>query len=156
MKLNIGINEAHRTEVASVLKVLLASEFLLSLKTKGAHWNVVGIDFADKHELFESQYKALSVIIDEVAERIRQLGFESPASMGEFLELAILKETKGALLKSTIFIEELLNDHEEIIRFLRANIAMAEENKDDGTVDFIIALIQQHEKTAWFLRSHLL
>ncbi len=155
MKPNIGINEEQRTAVVGVLKVLLANEYLLSLKTKGAHWNVVGTDFADKHQLFEAQYDGLSTTIDDVAERIRQLGFESPASMLEFLELTTLKETKGARFKSSIFIEELLNDHEAIIRFLRINIELAEQNNDDGTADFFIATIQEHEKTAWFLRSHL-
>lgn len=155
MKPNIGINDEQRIAVAEVLKVLLANEYVLSVKTKGAHWNVVGIDFADKHELFESQYVQLNEVIDDVAERIRQLGFTPPASMEEFLALTTLNETKAAKFKSPIFIEELLNDHEAIIRFLRINIELAEKNNDDGTADFIIALIQIHEKISWFLRSHL-
>ncbi len=155
-QLDIGIKEESRRNVAEVLKTLLANEFTLSLKTKGAHWNVVGADFVDKHQLFESQYEELSVIIDDVAERIRQLGFATPVSMAEFSSLTTLKEKNGELIKSLKLIECLLEDHEEIIRFLRKSIDVAERNGDDGTADFFIATMQQHEKTAWFLRSHLI
>jgi starvation-inducible DNA-binding protein len=50
----------------------------------------------------------------------------------------------------------LLIDHETIIFFLRENInLLANEYGDLGTSDFITGLLQEHEKTAWILRSHL-
>ncbi len=45
----IGITEQHRQEVAIVLSILLADEFVLYTKTRNAHWNVEGIDFHDKY-----------------------------------------------------------------------------------------------------------
>ncbi len=41
MKSNIGIEEKNRKAVVEHLKTLLANEFVLNLKTRNAHWNVI-------------------------------------------------------------------------------------------------------------------
>ncbi|WP_010182046.1 Dps family protein [Aquimarina agarilytica] len=156
METNIGISEKNRKAVVEKLEIILADEFVLNLKTRNAHWNVVGIDFADKHALFEAQYNQLAAIIDEVAERIRILGFKAPASISEFSKLTTLTEFEGGERDSTSFIKELTNDHEKIIKFLRSLIIpFADDYKDLGTSDYITGLIQIHEKIAWFLKAHL-
>ena len=54
------------------------------------------------------------------------------------------------------FIKELLEDHEHIIFKLRKLIgAFASQYHDEGTSDFITGLMEEHEKMAWMLRSHL-
>jgi starvation-inducible DNA-binding protein len=50
----------------------------------------------------------------------------------------------------------LLSDHESIIIHLRENIEkFAKEYRDLGTSDFITGLMEEHEKIAWYIRSHL-
>jgi starvation-inducible DNA-binding protein len=52
--------------------------------------------------------------------------------------------------------QQLLSDHESIIITLRENIhPFATDFKDMGTSDFITGLMENHEKMAWFLRSHI-
>ena len=54
------------------------------------------------------------------------------------------------------FIRELVEDHESIIEFIRGNInPFANDYHDLGTSDFITGLMEDHEKMAWMLRSHL-
>ena len=55
METAIGIREENRTEIGYTLSKLLADEFVLYTKTRNAHWNVEGIDFANKHKFFEEQ-----------------------------------------------------------------------------------------------------
>ncbi|OSY87600.1 Dps family ferritin [Tenacibaculum holothuriorum] len=156
MKTNIGISEENRQAVANELAKLLADEYLLYTKTRNAHWNVEGADFYDKHKLFESQYEQLDEIIDNIAERIRSLGHYAPATLKEFLSLTHLTEREQNDNSAKGYIKELLQDHETIAIKLRENInPFAETYKDSGTSDFITALLEEHEKTAWFLRSHL-
>ena len=94
--------------------------------------------------------------MDNVAERIRQLGHYAPATLKEFLSLTHLTEKLGGKNNSQGFIKELLADHESIIIFLRENAnRFADDFKDAGTSDFITGLMEQHEKMAWMLRSHL-
>ena len=156
MKPNIGIKDENRQAVANTLQVLLADEFVLYTKTRNAHWNIEGIDFYDKHKLFESQYEELDEIMDSVAERIRQLGHYAVGTLQDFLKLTHLTEKGDGENDSKSYIKELLLDHENIIIFLRENInAFANKYEDAGTSDFITGLLEQHEKTAWFLRAHL-
>src|SRR5271154_4793078 len=156
MNTQIGITDANRKAVTKQLAHLLADEFILYTKTRKAHWIVEGPDFHSMHLFFESQYEQLDEIMDSVAERIRQLGHYAPATLKEFLELTHLTEKLGGNNNSQGFIKELLADHESIIIFLRENVnRFADDFMDAGTSDFITGLMEEHEKMAWMLRSHL-
>src|SRR5438552_777597 len=74
MKPNIGLSDSNRDGVVKLLTPLLADEYVLYTKTRNFHWNVVGPQFNDLHKFFEGQYEELDDFVDEVAERIRQLG----------------------------------------------------------------------------------
>lgn len=154
--MNIGISANNRQKVASELSKLLANEYVLFTKTKNAHWNVEGPDFYDKHQLFDNQANQLADIIDSVAERIRAIGFTAPATLKAFLELTSLQETNLTANDSTAFIKDLLAAHETIIIELRKNISLfADDYADMGSSDFVTSLLQEHEKTAWILRTVL-
>lgn len=154
--MNIGISEINRKKVAEELSKLLANEYILFTKTKNAHWNVEGLDFYDKHLLFDNQANQLTATIDSVAERIRTLGLVAPASLKAFLELTSLQETALDSNSSVVFINDLLSAHETIIIQLRNNISLfADSYGDFGSSDFITSLLQEHEKTAWILRTLL-
>ncbi len=155
--INIGISEQNRKDIANQLSKLLANEYLLYTKTRKAHWNVIGIDFYDKHKLFEEQYNQINEYIDDVAERIRTLGEFPPASLTAFISLAEIKETPNSTGEmSQNLIQQLLIDHEIIINFIRNSItAINDDFKDVGTADFLTSLLQSHEKMAWILRTHL-
>ncbi|WP_298121059.1 DNA starvation/stationary phase protection protein [Flavobacterium sp.] len=156
MKANIGITEKNGQSVVNELSKILADEYVLYTKTRNAHWNLEGADFFEKHKFFESQYRQLEGFIDEVAERIRKLGFYAPASLSSFLSLTQLTEVTREQNDSYGFIKELLIDHESIIMKLRENISnFAFEFHDSGSSDFITGLMEEHEKMAWILRSHL-
>lgn len=156
MKPNIGINDANRQAVSNQLAKLLADEFVLYTKTRHAHWNVEGPDFHAMHIFFEQQYEQLDEIMDSVAERIRTIGHYAPATLKSFLELTHLTELNESRNNSLGFIKELVADHESIIEFIRGNInAFAEKYQDMGTSDYVTGLMEDHEKMAWMLRSHL-
>ncbi len=156
MKTNIGLTENAREAVANELSKVLADEYVLFTKTKNAHWNVEGPDFYEKHKFFEAQSEELDAIIDSVAERIRTLGHYVDAMLKAFLSVTHSTEQKRERNDSAGHIRELLADHESLIIFLRANVAVfSEKYHDAGTSDFITGLMETHEKMAWFLRSHL-
>ncbi|MPR33497.1 Dps family protein [Salmonirosea aquatica] len=156
MKTTIGITDKNRQAVAEHLHAILADEFVLYTKTRNAHWNVEGADFYDKHLFFEKQYNQLADMFDRLAERIRFLGHYTPATLKQFLELTHLTEMIHETNDSLGFIKELNEDHNTIITEMRKIIVpIAEEYKDQGTSDFITGLMEEHEKMAWILRSHL-
>ena len=53
-------------------------------------------------------------------------------------------------------LEDLLRDHEAIIRSLRDDQEVVlDRHKDIGTNDFLVGLMEKHEKIAWMLRAFL-
>jgi starvation-inducible DNA-binding protein len=156
MTTNIGITAIHRQEIVNHLGKLLADEYVLYTKTRNAHWNIEGDDFYDKHLFFQTQFQELDAIIDEVAERIRTLGHYATASLKVFLSATHLSESNVSKNNSPNYIKELLSDHESIIISIREILEpITKEYKDLGTNDFLIGAMEQHEKMAWILRSHL-
>ena len=154
MKSNIGISDKDRKGVAALLNTLLSDEYILYTKTRKYHWNVVGPQFHDLHTFFESQYKELDGIVDEVAERARSLGEISFGTLAEFLKQTRLKEHPGKNPDSRGMISDLLADHEATIRHLRIDLeTCANTYQDAGTCDFLTGLMEKHEKMAWMLRS---
>jgi starvation-inducible DNA-binding protein len=156
MEAKIGISDKNQLGVATSLSALLADEFVLYTKTRNAHWNIEGPDFHSMHKFFESQYEQLDDLMDDVAERIRSVGHYAPATLKNYLALTHLSEANRSVNNSAGFIKELLQDHEQIVIFLRENInRFATEFHDLGTSDFITGLMETHEKMAWMLRAHL-
>src|SRR5262245_17732946 len=76
----IGLSPQQREAVARIVQARLADEFRLYALTWMYHWNVDGIEFAQLHELFGKQYEALAEMVDAVAERVQQLGYEASVS----------------------------------------------------------------------------
>lgn len=155
MKTNIGIKEKDTAAVAEILNKLLADHNVLYTKARNAHWNVVGTDFHAQHLFFETIYDALAETIDEIAERVRAIGHYAVGSLKEFLDLTQLSEEKPAKNDSQSYIKALLNDFESIIISIRGNIETVEKHGDAGTEDFLVGIMETHEKTAWMLRAHL-
>jgi starvation-inducible DNA-binding protein len=153
---NIGLSGADRDGVLEILRALLADEYVLYTKTRNYHWNVVGPQFNDLHKFFESQYEELDDVVDDVAERMRALGGWSPGSLAEFLRSTRLGEHPGEIPEPRRMIADLLEDHEALIRSLRADLeTVLERYHDAGTNDFLTGLMERHEKMAWMLRAFL-
>ena len=128
MKPNIGLSDSNRDGVVKLLTPLLADEYVLYTKTRNFHWNVVGPQFNDLHKFFEGQYEELDDFVDEVAERIRQLGAPSPGTLTEFTKTSRLKEHPGQHPAAKAMITALLADHADrpachstLLRRQRAN-----------------------------------
>ncbi len=153
---NIGLSQEERQGVASLLNKDLADSYLLIIKTKKYHWDVVGPQFRTLHTLWEEHYTALALNIDAIAERIRTLGGYPVGTAKGFLENASLKEHPGDLPTANEMVSRLVSDHEQVIRNLRDHVDQAGENyHDEGTADFLTGLMEQHEEMAWMLRSFL-
>lgn len=156
MKLNIGLSDKDRDSVVDILNALLADEYVLYTKTRNYHWNVVGPQFNDLHTFFEAQYEELNEIVDEVAERARQLGGWAAGTLADFLKRARLREHASEYPDARTMLANLLADHESIVRTLRVDLeTSAEKHGDMGTNDFLTGLMEKHEKMAWMLRSFL-
>jgi len=152
----IGLLEKNQVKVVDILNKVLANEFVLSVKTRNYHWNVIGPNFSELHKFFDEQYGQLDDIIDQVAERSRALGEKSIATMTEFMVKTSLKEKPKQYPDALQMVFNLLQDHKVIIRNLRKDLeTCASEYNDMGTSNFLTDLMEKHEKMAWMLRAFL-
>lgn len=154
MKVNIGISEEHRKQIAEGLYKVLADTYMVYLKTHNYHWNVTGELFHSLHEQFEEQYTELAEAVDEIAERVRAIGFRAPGSFREFKELTSIEEDTDQP-DALEMVRRLAVDNETILRTARAVVPACNEAEDEATLDLITQRLNLHSKTAWMLRSHL-
>lgn len=155
-RINIGLSEEQRQGVINLLNQDLADSYLLLVKTKKYHWDVVGPQFRSLHELWEEHYEKLTENIDALAERVRALGGYPIGTMEGFLQVATLKEHAGDVPSATGMVARLVEDHEQIIRNLREHVDQCgEQFHDQGTADFLTGLMEEHEDMAWMLRSFI-
>ena len=153
-KIDIGIKESDRKTIADGLSRLLADSYTLYLKTHNFHWNVTGPMFNTLHLMFEKQYTELATAVDEVAERIRALGFPAPGSYKAFSKLSSVAEAEG-VPDAKEMIRQLVDGQEAVVRTAREIFPSVEKANDEPTADLLTQRMQVHEKTAWMLRSML-
>lgn len=154
MKVQTGIDEKGRREVADGLNRLLADTYTLYVKTQGFHWNVTGSLFKSLHEMFEEQYSELHAMIDPLAERVRALGYPAMGSIAEYVKVTTINDS-GQVPSAKDMLRQLLEDRESMARTTRHLIEVADGAGDQSTTDMLTGWLEQHEKTAWMLRSQL-
>jgi starvation-inducible DNA-binding protein len=154
MEMNVGLNEPVRLAISEGLSRVLAETYALYLKTQNFHWNVRGPEFYSLHLLFEKQYQELADAVDEIAERIRALGFYVDASLGAFRSKSSIKD-EDKVLNFREMLLSLIEGHDTCIRHMRKVAEIADKDMDFATTDMLGRLLGSQEKMAWFLRSQL-
>jgi starvation-inducible DNA-binding protein len=155
--IHIGIGDKDRRKIADGLSHFLADSYTLYLKTHNFHWNVTGPMFNSLHNMFMAQYTEQWTALDEIAERIRALGFNAPGSYAEFVKLSSIKEESGAdgVPDWRGMVTQLVAGNEAVCRTARKVLDTADAGDDDPTVDLMTQRLNIHEKYAWMLRSLL-
>ena len=152
--IDIGIGAKDRQKIVDGLSKVLADTYSLYLKTHNFHWNVEGPMFNTLHLMFMEQYTELWTALDEIAERVRALGYPAPGSFTQFAKLASIAE-ETTVPRANDMIRQLVEGHEAVARTARAVFPTAEQANDQPTADLLTQRLQIHEKTAWMLRSLL-
>ncbi|MEM1432671.1 MAG: Dps family protein [Pseudomonadota bacterium] len=154
LPINLGITSEAREQIAEGLSRLLADSYTLYLKTHNFHWNVTGPRFRDLHLLFEEQYTELATAVDDIAERVRTLGFPAPGTYRQFSALTSIDEPEDVPPAETM-LAALAADQEAVVRTARAVLPLAQEAQDESSASLIADRMAVHEKAAWMLRSLL-
>lgn len=154
---DIGIAQKDREKISTELSRLLADSFSLYLKTHNFHWNVTGPMFNSMHNMFEEQYTEQWQALDDIAERIRALGYNAPGSYSEYIRLSSIAEEPGADVAPDWkeMVAQLVAGNEAVCRTARSVLEAADDGGDSPTDDLATQRLQTHEKYAWMLRSLL-
>jgi starvation-inducible DNA-binding protein len=152
--MDIGLTDQARKKVAAALNEMLATTYALYLKTQNFHWNLRGPRFFFLHKFFEQQYEELAEAIDEIAERIRAIGFNAEGTFPAFSRLSSIKESKPNLTEEAM-LADLLQGHEILAKKGRPLIKTFQKIGDEVSADLLIKRLTVHEKQGWMIRAHL-
>ncbi len=132
----------------------MVDEFILNTKTRNYHWNIEGANFYEMHQFYDQQVNEINKKTDDIAERIRTIGFYAKATLEDYLRLTSLIEQPYTNLQNDQ-LKYLRGGHETIINNLRRLIPFfADKYNDAGSSDFATQLMGKHEKMTWMIRSH--
>lgn len=150
----LGFNEEEAGELVEALNLLLANYAVVYQKIRNFHWNVVGSDFFDVHEKLELEYTSAATAIDEVAERVRILGFRPLSTMAEFIEFSDIEETTETPDSDEIM-KTVVEDYETLLSFMIDVADLAVEHGDLGSETMMRGMIQSLEKKHWMFSAYL-
>ncbi|MEO1252125.1 MAG: DNA starvation/stationary phase protection protein [Pseudomonadota bacterium] len=147
-----GIEREDRKKLAEQMGKVLASSYVLYHKTHAYHWNITGPLFYSVHKLTDEQYEDLAAAIDDIAERIRAIGFQTPVGLGSYLKDSVIEDT-DTLPNAGDMIRQLADDNQAIASQLRDAVMEAEKVDDVYTADLLTARVGAHEEASWMLNS---
>ncbi len=150
----LGLDEKKVQPVVKGLAQLLANYQVFYTNLRGLHWNVKGNHFFGLHAKYEELYNDAAEKVDEIAERLLQLGVSPENRFSEYLKVATIKES-GATPEGEEGLKTVLEDMGNLIRQERAIAKLASDIEDDATVNLLDDMIVGQEKTVWMLVAFL-
>ena len=102
------------------------------------------------HSKYEELYNDAAEKIDEVAERILQLGSTPESRFSVYLQTSEIKEA-DVVSCSKAALDLLLDYYKTLIARERRIIEVASDAHDDTTVSLVGDFLKEQEKTVWML-----
>ena len=134
------------------LKIAFASQYAFAIKAQNYHWNVEGIDFYQKHKMFQKIYEETYGAVDDFAENIRKIKAYTPASLYRFSALAAIDD-ELEIIDPQAMVAELLRDAEKMQEIMKVLFVEAEALGHHGLSNFLADRQDAFAKHAWFLRA---
>ena len=146
----LGLSEQKVNPVVHGLEQLLADLQVFYTNLRGFHWNVKGHGFFIMHAKYEELYNDTAEKVDEVAERILQLGNVPESKFSEYLKVSEVKEAAPMECGHEV-VKHLLDTFKVLIRQEREILSAASEAGDEVTVSLMSDYLKGQEKTVWML-----
>lgn len=145
--------ETTRTSMTALLAARLADASDLQSQCKQAHWNVKGPSFVVLHELFDRVNEAVEGYVDDLAERMVQLGGYADGSVRTVAATSKL-EPYPRVIGTTENVEALSSAIASFGKLARAAIDAADEAGDKDTADLFTEVSRGVDKWLWMVEAH--
>ena len=117
---------------------------------------MAGPTFYQLHLLFDKHFGEQVELVDEIAERIMQLGGVSIAMAADVAEMTLIPSPPKGCEESPVQIARLLHAHEIVLKEARTMAAQAAREGDDATNDILVSnVIRTNEAQVWFVSKHI-
>ncbi|NLL44544.1 MAG: DNA starvation/stationary phase protection protein [Mollicutes bacterium] len=142
-------------DLSDILNEYLANLKVLINNLYNLHFNVVGEDFFQIHAKLQEYYEKITLMYDEVAERIKMMGKYPITSLKTFEDVSNIKSMRSQDYTISQTLEIVINDFNFMLDFSKAIYMYANELNDTYTVDMMTDYIKFFEKQLWMLKSSL-
>ena len=137
------------------LKQYLANTIVYKSVSHGFHWNVEGPLFTQYHAFFEKIYEDVDDTIDTIGEWLRKFDVVAPYTLAEFVALNNMPDMKTDSNSPITMTRILLDANEKLIGDIRNMLTMADEQNEQGLLNFLADRQERHEFYGWWLRASL-
>jgi starvation-inducible DNA-binding protein len=149
------LSETIRGKAIELLNARLADAIDLQTQTKQAHWNVKGPDFIALHELFDKINEDVEDYVDELAERVVQLGGVAEGTARMAAKRSALSEYPANTVEGRSHVDALSSALAAFGKLARKGIDQADEIGDLDTADIFTEISRGTDKWLWFVEAHL-
>ena len=148
----LGFRKLESAEIITELNTVLSTYQVFFHKLQNFHWNVVGGDFFDIHDMTEEMYNSALGDIDELAERVRVFGQIPVYKMSEYLERSLIKESQYDL-SAEFMAKEITSDLQTLIETLIGFHEASALNGDIGGTHMASRMVKKMETNHWKLSA---
>lgn len=141
-------------DMCDYLNVVLADVVTFYYRAHAAHWNVVGPDFAQYHDLFGHIYEDTYGSIDPLAENIRKCG-GTPLSDIDAIMAARTIAPAPVNADARALAADLMMGNDLVIDCLNRAFEAAEEADEQGLANFLAERLDAHKGWRWQLAASL-
>ncbi|WP_158615511.1 DNA starvation/stationary phase protection protein Dps [Acidipila sp. EB88] len=151
----VALTDEQKTKTVAVMQERLAASLDMYSQAKFAHWNVKGVNFYQLHLVFDSVADAIFPQIDQIAERLTQLGGVANGTVRQSANSSPIPEYDTTLTSGMDHVNALANALGCYCQELREASDKIDEIGDEPSSDFFKQLVVEAEEQLYFLESHL-
>ena len=148
------LSEDVRAKAIELLNARLADAVDLQTQTKQAHWNVKGPNFIALHELFDKINEDVEDNVDEIAERVVQLGGVAEGTARMAAKRSSLNEYPTKTVDGRGHVEALSSVLAAFGTSMRKAITDANDLGDLDTANMFTEISCGIDKWLWFVEAH--
>jgi starvation-inducible DNA-binding protein len=149
-----GQASADKAPLIGALYNLLAEATAFYLKAHGAHWNVVGEEFAQYHELFGEIYEDVHGSLDPIAENLRKLNSAAPFELKDLARMTN-DAPQAEDYEAESLAANLYAANESLLENIMVAFKAATDANQQGIANFLAERQDMHQKWSWQLRASL-
>ncbi len=151
----VALSDEQKQKTVEVMQERLAEALDMYSQAKFAHWNVKGFNFYQLHLVFDSVAETIFPQIDQIAERMTQLGGVANGTVRQSASGSQIPEYDVNLTNGMDHVNALANALGCYCQALREASDKIDEIGDEPTSDFFKQLVVEAEEQLYFLESHL-
>lgn len=136
------------------VKKVLGNSFVMYFKAHTYHWNVIGADFKQYHDLFAGIYEEVYGSVDTTAEFIRALDGFTPTSLPQIVGLSMISEDDEPVSAMSM-VNRLLDANQIVLASLFTAYQAADNATELGLANYLQDRIAAHQKHGWMLKATL-